>query len=81
MTTLSLNGAWCPLDHWNWKWKQVLSECGTYDQELLARRPVLSSLSCLRDTKPIVWLCDQEPTKTFQKAPLPEKVNLKEWWT
>ena len=42
---------------------------------------VLSSLSCLLGTNHIVWLCDQEPAKTFQKAPPPEKANPKQWWT
>ena len=43
--------------------------------------PVLSSQSCLLGTNPIVWLCDQEPVKTFEKCPPPEKAKLKPWWT
>ena len=42
---------------------------------------VLSSQSRLLGTNPIVWLCDQEPVKTFQKGPPPEKATLKRWWT
>ena len=42
---------------------------------------VLSSQSHLLGTNPIVWLCDQEPVKTFQKGPPPEKAKLKPWWT
>ena len=42
---------------------------------------VLSSQSRLLATKPIVWPCDQEPVKTFQKGPPPEKAKLKRWWT
>ena len=42
---------------------------------------VLSSQSRLLGTNPIVWLCDQEPVKTFQKGPAPEKAKLKRWWT
>ena len=42
---------------------------------------VLSSQSRLLGTNPIVWLCDQEPLKTFQKGPPPEKAKLKRWWT
>ena len=42
---------------------------------------VLSSQSRLLGTNPIVWLCDQEPVKTFQKGPPPEKAKLKRWWT
>ena len=30
---------------------------------------------------PIVWLCDQEPAKSFQIGPPPEKAKLKRWWT
>ena len=42
---------------------------------------VLSSQSRLLGTNPVVWLCDQEPVKTFQKGTPPEKVKLKRWWT
>ena len=38
---------------------------------------VLSSHSGLLGTNPIVWLCDQEPVKTFLKGPPPEKAKLK----
>ena len=42
---------------------------------------VLSSQSRLLGSNPIVWLCDQEPAKTFQKGPPPEKPKLKPWRT
>ena len=42
---------------------------------------VLSSQSRLLGSNPIVWLCDQEPVKSFQKGPSPEKAKLKRWWT
>ena len=42
---------------------------------------VLSSQSRLLGSNPIVWLCDQEPVKSFQKSPTPEKAKLKRWWT
>ena len=42
---------------------------------------VLSSQSQLLGSNPIVWLCDQEPVKSFQKGPPPEKAKLKRWWT
>ena len=29
----------------------------------------------------MVWLCDQEPVRTFQKGPRPEKAKLRRWWT
>ena len=57
-----------PLGHWNWKWNQARSNYSTYDQELLAGMLVLSSQSRLLGTNPVVWLCDQEPVKTFQKG-------------
>ena len=38
---------------------------------------VLSSQSYLFGTNPIIWLCDQEPLKTFQQGPRPEKAKLK----
>ena len=74
---------WClvPLGHWNWKWNQTRSNYSTYDQELLAGMLLLSSQSRLLGTNPVVWLCDQEPMKTFQKGPPPEKAKLKRWWT
>ena len=42
---------------------------------------VLSFLSQLLGSNPIVWLCDQVPVKSFQKGPPPEKAKLKQWWT
>ena len=42
---------------------------------------VLSSQSRLLGTNPIVWLCDQEPLKSFQKGRTPEKAKLKRLWT
>ena len=69
-----------PLGHWNWKWNQARSNYSTYDQELLAGMLVLSSQSRLLGSNPIVWLCDQEPVKSFQKGPPPEKAKLKRWW-
>ena len=42
---------------------------------------VLSSQSRLLGSNPIVWRCDQEPVRSFQKGPPPEKAKLKRWWT
>ena len=70
-----------PLGHWNWKWNQARSNYSTYDQELLAGMLVLSSQSRLLGSNSIVWLCDQEPVKSFQKGPPPEKAKLKRWLT
>ena len=53
----------------------------TYEQELLAGLLVLSSQSRLLGSNPVVWLCDQEPLRTFQKGPPPEKTKLRRWWT
>ena len=74
---------WClvPLGHWNWKWNQARSNYGTYEQEVLAGMLVLSFQSGLLGTNPIVWRWDQEPVKTFQKGPPPQKAKLKRWWT
>ena len=57
------------------------SNCSTYDQELLAGMLVLCSQSRLLGTNPIVWLCDQEPVKTFPKGHPPGKAKMKQWWT
>ena len=27
------------------------------------------------------WLCAQEPVRTFQKEPPPEKAKFRRWWT
>ena len=70
-----------PWGHWNWKWNQARSNYSTYDQELLAGMLVLSSQSQLLGSNPIVWLCDQESVKSFQKGPPREKAKLKRWWT
>ena len=42
---------------------------------------MLSSESRLLGTNPVVRLCDQEPVRTFQKGPPPEKPKLRRWWT
>ena len=70
-----------PLGHWNWKWNQAQGNYSTYEQELLAGMLVLFSQSQLLGSNPVVWLCDQDPVRTFQKGPPPEKANLRRWWT
>ena len=65
-----------PLGHWNWKWNQARGNYSTSEQELLAGMLVLSSQSRLFGSNPVVWLCDQEPVRTFQKGPPPEKAKL-----
>ena len=77
----SSEGRLVPLGHWNRKWNQARSNYSTYDQELLAGMLVLSSQSRLLGSNPIVWLCDQEPVKSFPKGPSPEKAKLKRLWT
>ena len=42
---------------------------------------VLSSQSRLLGSNPIVWLCDQQPVKSFQEGPAPDKAKLKRSWT
>ena len=42
---------------------------------------VLSSQSRLLGSKPFLWLCDEEPVKSFQKSPPPEKAKLNRWLT
>ena len=42
---------------------------------------VLSSQARLLGSNPVVWLCDQEPVRSFQKGPPPEKAKLRRWWT
>ena len=42
---------------------------------------VLSSQARLLGSNPVVWLCDQEPVRTLQKGPPPEKAKLRRWWT
>ena len=66
-----------PLGHWNWKWNQARGNYSTYEQELLAGMLVLSSQSRLLGSNPVVWLCDKEPVRTFQKGPPPEKAKLR----
>ena len=64
-----------PLGHCNWKWNQARSNYITYGQELLASVLVLSSQSRLLGSNRIVWLCDQELVKSFQKGPPPGKAK------
>ena len=42
---------------------------------------LLSSQSRLQGSNPVVWLCDQEPVRSFAKRPAPEKAKLRCWWT
>ena len=70
-----------PLGHWNWKWNQARGNYSTYEQELLAGMLVLCSQARLLGSNPVVWLCDQEPVRSFQKGPPPEKAKLRRWWT
>ena len=42
---------------------------------------MLSSQARLLGSNPVVWLCDQEPVRTFQNGPPPEKTKLRRWWT
>ena len=53
----------------------------THEQELLAGMLVLSSQCPLFGSNPVVWICDQESVRTFQKGPPPEKAKLRCWWT
>ena len=69
------------LGHWNWKWNQARGNYSTYEQELLAGMLVLSSQSRLLGSNPVVWLCEQEPVRTFQKEPPPEKAKRRRWCT
>ena len=70
-----------PLGHCNWKGNQARGNYSTYEQELLAGMLVLSSQARLLGSNPVVWLCDQEPVRTFQKRPPPEEAKLRCWWT
>ena len=70
-----------PPGHWNWKWNQAQGNYSTYEQELLAGMLVPSSQSRLLGSNLVVWLCDKEPVRTFQKGPPPEKAKLRCWWT
>ena len=42
---------------------------------------VLSSRYGLFGSNPVVWLCHQEPVRSFQKGCQPEKAKLRRWWT
>ena len=68
-----------PLGHWNWKWNQARGNYSTYEQELLAGMLVLSSQARLLRLNPVVWLCDQELVRTFQKGPPTEKATVRLW--
>ena len=69
------------LGHWNWIWNQARGNYSTYEQELLAGKLVLSSQSRPLGSNPVVWLCDEEPVRTFQKRTPPEKAHFRRWWT
>ena len=66
-----------PLGHWHWKWNQARGNYSTYEQELLAGMLVLCSQFRLFGSNAVIWLCYQEPVRTFQKGPPPEKAKLR----
>ena len=70
-----------PLGHWKGKWNQARGNYSTYEQELLTGMLVLSSQSRLLGSNPVVWLCDQETVRTFEKGPPPQKAKLRRRWT
>ena len=53
------------LGHWDWKWNLARGNYSTYEHELLAGMLVLSSQCRLLGSNSVVWLCDQEPLRTF----------------
>ena len=57
------------LSHWNCKWNQARGNYSTYEQELLAGMLVVSPQAGLLGSNSVVWLCNQEPVRTFQKGP------------
>ena len=57
---------------------QARGNYSTYEQELLAGMLVLSSQARLLGSNPV---CNQEPIRTFQKGPPPEKAKVRRWWT
>ena len=63
------------------KWNQARGNYSTNEQELLVGMLVLSPQSRLLGSNSVVWICDQEPVRTFQKWPPPEKAKLRRWWT
>ena len=66
-----------PLGHWKEKWNQAWGTSSTSEQELLADMLALSSQSRLLRSNQVVWLCDQDSVRTFQKALPPEKAKLR----
>ena len=70
-----------PPGHWNRKRNKATGNYSTYEQELLAGMLVLSSQSRPLGSNPVVWLCNQEPVRTFQRRPRPEKGKLRRSWT
>ena len=40
---------------------------------------VLPSQARLLGSNPVVWLCEQEQVRTFQKGPPPKKAKLRRW--
>ena len=60
-----------PLGHWNSKSNQARGNYSDYEQGLLAGMLVLSSQARLLGSNPVVWLCDQELVRTFQKGRSP----------
>ena len=69
------------LGHRNRKWRQARSNYSTYEQELVPGMLVLSCQSQLMGSYPVVWLCDQELVRTFQKGPPLKKAKLRRWLT
>ena len=60
---------------------QARGNYSNYEQGLLPGILVLSSQSRLLGSNRVVWLCDEELVRTFQKRPPPQKPKLRRCWT
>ena len=79
--TPTTSGSWFLWAIGTGNWNQALGNYSTYERELLAGMLVLSSQSPSLRSNPVVWRCNQETVRTFQKGPPAEKAKLRRWWT
>jgi hypothetical protein len=70
-----------PLGNFNWKWNEARSKYDVYQRELLAGILTLGSQFRIVSGLPIIWLCDNQATKTFLDGPPPMNPRLRRWYT
>jgi len=70
-----------PLGHFSWKWNPTREKYQIYEKELLAGILAIGSNFRILGSLPIIWLCDNQATRTFLDQGPPQNARLRRWYT